>query len=504
MCRSSQATLAALGATAGATGLLAARAEDDALAGAALAPAALAALVVFGVVALVIAVRRARAVTERRTRTGLVTAIVLGVVAAAAWAALAAAATGAPRALRLHQAALARPGAAVALVGMAAALALARRPAVRWAALACAVLAALPIVAGSRSFLLRFARDPFLAHPEPLATRTAAARPVRETRIGSGAAQLRLSPSWSRFAVRAMETGGADDEPRPSARLSVRSFSGPEREVEAEDLRFLNDLRVLALVRVPAGLELRAVSLDDAQDVSWSQAIPDVRGPRLELDTGLGLWRVSGMDAESRAAVVIVGRINEDGFEARRWPLLDPGGGAALPPVASAQAALAVRLQMDGAAWPALALAGGTPVPLRSELWALGPEGARLLGTSGLELRCAEPPIEHADPTFVCVAWDGRRTLFWTVNAKTGGLTPIGSFDGRIEALLPAPLGRLVGWADEGLVWVDPARRELSRVRLPADAARPSELAPGSESFGALATAPDGAIVTVYQVEPGE
>ena len=71
--------------------------------------------------------------------------------------------------------------------------------------------------------------------------------------------------------------------------------------MEAEDLRFLNDLRVLALVRVPAGLELRAVSLDDAQDVSWSQALPDLRAPRLELDGALGLWRVTGTEPGARA-----------------------------------------------------------------------------------------------------------------------------------------------------------------------------------------------------------
>ena len=89
----------------------------------------------------------------------------------------------------------------------------------------------------------------------------------------------------------------------PSSRISVRSFSGPEREIEAEDLRFLNDLRVLAMVRVPDGLELRAASLDDAQDVTWRQPLPDVRDGRLDLDTGLGLWRVIGTAPRSGLVV---------------------------------------------------------------------------------------------------------------------------------------------------------------------------------------------------------
>ena len=157
------------------------------------------------------------------------------------------------------------------------------------------------------------------------------ARPLREARIDSAATQLRLSPSASRFSVRPLEPGEPEEEAQPQRRISVRSFSGPEREVEAEDLRFLNDLRVLALVRAPAGLELRAVSLDDAQDVSWSQALPDLRAPRLEVDGALGLWRVAGTEPGTRATVVVGGRLNEDGYEGHRWPLLPAGGGGRGP-----------------------------------------------------------------------------------------------------------------------------------------------------------------------------
>lgn len=502
MFRASQGTLAALGATAVATGLLASRQDETHTpAGATLTAAALASLVVFGALALLVAVLRARAVRERRARTGLLTAALLGVFAAMAWAGLAMAAAGAPRALRLHQAAQGRPAAAVALLGVAAALAFARRPLARWAALPAALLAALPIAAGSRWFLDRFANDPFLADPPPLQPRTLAVRPLRETRIGSAAAQLRLSPSASRFSVRPVEGGAADDDPQPARRLSVRSFSGPEREVEAEDLRFLNDLRVLALVRVPPGLELRAMSLDDAQDVSWSQALPDLRAPRLELDSGLGLWRVTGTEPGGRAVMVVGGRLNEDGFAGHRWPLLPPSdAGAVLPPVASQHAALAVRVYLEPGAMPALMLGSAPSVPLRSELWALGTDGPRLIASSGLEVRCADPPLDHPDATFTCMVFDGRRTLLWSVDARSGRLDPKASLPGRIFAVQPAPHQRLLAWTEEGLARIDPTRREAAHLQLPADAERPVELAPVGESLGALATTHDTAVVTVYHV----
>jgi Zn-dependent protease with chaperone function len=501
MFRASQGTLAALGATAVATGLLALRQDDDPAGGAStLAAVSLAALVVFGALALVVAVLRSRTVPERRTRAGLVTAALLGVFAALAWAGLIAAAAGMPRALRLHQAALTRPSAAVALLGVAAALALTRRPAARWAALLAALVSVLPVLAGSRWFLDRFARDPFLAHPQPLVIQDLPAHPRRETRIGSAARQLRFSPSASRFAVRPVEPE-ADGEPRTARRLSVRSFSGPERELEAEDLGFLNDLRVLALVRVPAGLELRAVSLDDAQDVSWIQPLPDVRAPRLELDTGLGVWRVTGTEPDGRAAMVIGGRLNEDGFEGHRWTLLpESDTGVPQPPVASQRAALAIRVHLEIGSMPALMLAPVPSVPTRSEVWALAPGVPRLVATSGLELRCVDPPIGHADAKFTCLAYDGRRTVLWTVDARAGHLDPVASLPGRIFALQPAPDGRLLGWAEDGLVQVDLARGEAVRLQLPPAAERPTELAPAGDALGALAAADGGAVVTVYQV----
>ena len=91
-------------------------------------------------------------------------------------------------------------------------------------------------------------------------------------------------------------------------------------------------------------------------------------------------------------------------------------------------------------------------MPLRSELWTLGVDGPRLLATSGLELRCADPPIDHADTRFTCLAFDGRRTLLWSVDARTAELAAVASLPGRVYALQPAPDGTLLGWAEEGLV----------------------------------------------------
>jgi hypothetical protein len=440
-------------------------------------------------------------VRERRTRAGAVTAALLGLFALAAWTGLAVAAAGTPRALRLHQAALSRPSAAVALLGLAAALALVRRPLARGAALLAAVLAALPVVAASRWFLDRFARDPFLAHPEALVARTLPARPLREARIGSMAMQLRLSPSASRFSVRPVDPAN-EDPARPPRRISVRSFSGPEREVEAADLRFLNDLRVLALVHAGAGLELRAMSLDDVQDVSWRQTLPDLAGPRLELEGALGEWRVTGTAPDGRAAVVLGGRLNETGFTERRWPLLPAAeAGVDLPPVVSAQGGLAVRLHVEASALPALMWAGvPTGLPMQSELWALGADGPRRIAVSGLEVRCADPPVVHGDARFACLSFDGRQTLLWSVDARTGSLEPLAALPERIFTLQPAPQGRWLGWAESGLVWIDARAREAAAVQLPADAARPTELSPLGESLGALALAPDGAVVTLYHV----
>jgi hypothetical protein len=193
--------------------------------------------------------------------------------------------------------------------------------------------------------------------------------------------------------------------------------------------------------------------------------------------------------------------VNEGGFAGHRWSLLpESDTGAPLPPVASQRAALVVRVHLEAGAMPALMLAPTASVPLRSEVWALAPGTPRLVATSGLELRCVDPPIDHADAKFICLAHDGRRTVLWTVDARMGHLDPLASLPGRIFALQPAPDGKLLGWAEEGLVEVDVARGEAVRLQLPAGAERPSELAPAGDALGTLAATHAGAVVTVYQL----
>jgi hypothetical protein len=274
------------------------------------------------------------------------------------------------------------------------------------------------------------------------------------------------------------------------------------RELEAEDLGFLNDLRVLALVRTPAGLELRAMSLEEARDVSWRRSLPALRSPVLDLDSRIGDWRITGDDPGGRATVVLWGRVGDDSVQERRWPA-PPRAPAAAPlrVVACEQAALGLHVLVDRPPVPALLMAGLPLVQSRSELWALGPSAPRVLATTALEIGCARPPMSPFDAAFTCTAFDGKRTLLWSVDAQSGALAAVGSLPGHVFGLQPAGRRRFLGRTDEGdLLHIDPATRDVVQVQLPPGAERPVELVAVGGSLTALSATPHSAVVTVYQL----
>ncbi|HEV8310699.1 MAG TPA: M48 family metalloprotease, partial [Methylomirabilota bacterium] len=309
--------LAATGITAIAGVLLALR---DPIAGVftpALHSGALATLAGLGGVIVWLALARRRTEGEPHgVATGL-TLAVLGIAAIPAWSALLWVAMSGAGGLRLHQAARAAPSATVALLGLAGALLLVPRRPARWAAAIAAILAVVPLGLGAGWFHDRFGYDPLATAGPALRWSGGSLRVVGQAR-GVGATGLRLSPSGREYAVRSL--------PRPEGRRWLASFligrfDGGHREIEAYDLAFLGDGKVLALAYPGPGPEpeLRVAALDDLADSGWHRTLPRFAVQALSADPATGAWRVSGWGSPDDALVVISGHVGRDAVATTAW-----------------------------------------------------------------------------------------------------------------------------------------------------------------------------------------
>jgi Zn-dependent protease with chaperone function len=470
-------------------------------------------IAILGVCALLLGVARAREAPETR-RVGIaLTAGVLGALGLLAWLAVIVSALPGPVTARLHDGARAMPSAALALWGCAAALLLVPLPRARAGAIALAILGAIPVLVGSGVFADRVVGDPLRVANRSLTSEARDAGTASQIQLDKIATGLRVSPSGSRFALQPWagreEEDDVDDQEPARAPMLVGDFSGSSRPIEGDDLGFLDEERALVLASTSKTAELKILDVTESSSSLWRVVLPPVANPRLSVDASAGTWIVAGVDRQWSHAIGLSGRVGEDAFATRRWPLprsrgaVQPPGSVAYAP--GSDAAVVSTISVPGAS--ARGMAGLTgpwlaflPVsPMQWELWRLAPEGPRRLAASRGPLSCLTTPVDQA--TVLCWSVQRGATLLWRVTPSSGAVEPVGSlpFWGRNPQI--GPDGRLAFLSPEGAVLlVDLSSRALTRVTLAGAALRAFTVMPAGGKIIALSRRPQGSTVTAYEL----
>ncbi|HET7291312.1 MAG TPA: M48 family metalloprotease [Vicinamibacteria bacterium] len=365
-----------------------------------------------------------------------VVATLLGLLGAASSAGLLLAALHEPRLARVHVVAAERPGAAVAFVALASMLLVARR--LTWAA-ALGAVGALPLLAASQA-AARLSEDPLLRTAPVLRTTERRLGEIASVRLEASASDVRLAPDASVWAVR--EHGAEAEE--PAIRFRVGRFSGTSRLVDALDVAFLRDERLLRLRDGGGRSVLEATGLMD-DEPTWRLELPSFAGSTLEL-AGDGLdWLVTGWSFDERGLLIASGRVGEATVSLRPSRTAS-GVGSTSQQVAGARETLVLRWQARLAPFAVVAALSGTPLTTVELLWSAA-GGERSIARTPGQVRCI-PRRAAAD--FVCATSQAGRTRFFRLPEGGSRFAPLGTLEARTWREQLGADGRLYAWAENG------------------------------------------------------
>jgi hypothetical protein len=386
----------------------------------------------------------------------------------------------------------------VAPLAVAAALLTLAGARARWAALAAMALALAILGTGSEWFADRFASDPLLSRSAEPAWRAGAARALRQARLEWRARDLRLAPAGLAFAVR--QTPDDDDRPGP---FHVGRFEGDVRAIDAVDLRFLADGRLLVLTGSGAGAGLRVVAPDGAPPDPWRREWPGLVARDLLVDPASGDWRVAAYDARGPAFVIVAGTVGRDDVVERRWTIPAAEHPEDLDYLAGRRFLLEPRYTRRPPPAPMGWLLDRLGIRDRGdpqwELWRLGAAGDHRLLASAIPVHCTAPrlPVE----VLTCIVYDrGVRTLVWSLDAEGGALSVLGALPGDAGAIALGPDGRVAAKTPQGGVLLESATKSAVRFPLPGEPGRVAGLALEAGGLGVLARHGSHSTVTVYEV----
>jgi Zn-dependent protease with chaperone function len=447
----------------------------------------------FGAVAVAVAAIRLLRGGPARRVPALAAVLVSGLPALFTVLAMAAAARPRPHLALLHQAAAGSPRSVVLLLAASAAFALGPWRPARWVALPGVAAAGALLLAGTSLFGLGPGADPALGPVGRVLERPATAEVLREARLDRPAAQLRISPLGSRFAVRI----GGDE----GTRFRVGDFAGTSQEIDALDLGFLGEDRLAVLEQAGDASALVVRDLELRPLASWP--LPALESPRLLVDPWSGRWRAVGHDQGQ--LVLVEG--DAQAQRVSRFPLPQAPLGRYQVPYAAEGSVLLVTRGIDGP--------GGTAALLVPMLLGLAPGGASHLQVltpdgpgaeldSSLPLACAEPP--PGGPGLVCLAFDPRGTTLALFRAGQVRGTPLGrlrGYAGEGQVAFFAEMVAVRRWSDEEseIALLDLARSGEARLLggLPGPA---ESLAAGQGVLGLLVAQRGGARVVMVRL-PG-
>ena len=370
-----------------------------------------------------------------------------------------------------------------ALLGLAAALLTTQRPALLRVGVA---LLAAGILAGPGLKLVETLRS-----RPTVAGATERGTLARTTQLDlpwrSGA--LRVSPTGTRAAVMTREA------PRAPDHFLILGLESGRADIEARDLRFLDDSNALTLIESSNRTLLQHMELaESAASEAWSIALPPLSTPTVSSVKGSG-WAVVGYDGDAEEFVGLAGRVGSPGVNRYRWPVDD----------SERVDAEVVEILPDGRG--IRAISGVTPLARlpwgtwiydrggrrQTRVWRLTGNTQELLAVWPTAAGCHL--VTHSAAEVVCVGDQHERTLIWRFGLDAGPTRPVAvpevarrtgvSPDGRFVAL----------WGKDALVVVDLDRALAMRRSLPAEAGVPMHVVPLADRLIAMFRRPRAAPV---------
>ena len=164
-------------------------------------------------------------------------------------------------------------------------------------------------------------------HGPSVRARELMAHRTSELDLGEGGYRLEISPDARHFAVQSAvgsDHGLVHDEEDLTFRWTLGSFDGTTRSIEAVDLAFVEETRVLAMRPERDSLlvgieEVVLPSVESAHGGGWRRMLPGLTGPQLFVDQSEGRWSIVGR-AETGELVAYTGFV-DDAREPteRRW-----------------------------------------------------------------------------------------------------------------------------------------------------------------------------------------
>lgn len=376
------------------------------------------------------------------------------------------------------------PNACVGLAAAAVALLTTKRPVFSRVAIALAVLALTPVAlaVGAR-----------VVPSSGLSWREGSANVVNRADVGTVAGTLRIAPSATRFAVTLVTPGRQGLPPA----FQVGDFTGAQRPLAALDVAFLDDRRLLALVREELGLAVQLVAAVGTVP-AWRVPLAELAAPRVAV-LGKDGWQVIGTEPISEATVVVSGRIGSDAITVKRWTL----EGEADTERAFLAADTLYRVTVRPAPW-ALSrwatvwmLLGPRSEVAHTSLARLGPEGWKTLATWRRPVRCEAV----ADGRVVCLAPLIASTRVFVLEPGGTQLLTVGEIPGPVWRWSAGATGEIGMITSDGRgALLDITTRRVTQFPLEADAGGPVEALPLPGRLAVLARSRSGSTVSVYEV----
>jgi hypothetical protein len=268
--------------------------------------------------------------------------------------------------------------------------------------------------------------------------------------------------------------------------------------VEASDLVFIDERRVLLLTLGEAGAVIKVAAFDGAPAVDWSERVPELRSASLSYSAARNRWVLLGR-AEDGTIVRATGTVGSAGVERTTWKGPPERDGWISAIGTRGDAAIAFQKRYGyGILGSALALR--MPLALlhmypESHVWRLGPDARVEAGRSLLDVLCVDEGL--ADDGVLCTASDGARTRILAIDPATAAVTALAMVKGPFYADRLAARGWLSGWWHGRAVAIHLDTRRA--VTLPSVAGEYVEFVAPAESVIAAATeVEDGTRVRIY------
>lgn len=339
----------------------------------------------------------------------------------------------------LHQAARGSPSAVLLPLALAGALLWSPRKPLR-AVSALAVGSSLVAGGvGSQAFLDRFGGDLFLKPAPALKVRTLD-HPIHEFSVSFAIGALQLSPGGRSIAALTHSEDGR-------ATIHLGRAGGTLTPVDADGALFVDDDHAIAWTIDGSRTDLREITVAAPETTSWQLRVSGLPAPTMSLDAKSKRWRLT-----SRAGANVIeareGVIGSDRITNYRWSVPEGRSALFMPIAQSGDRVLAVEPRPD-LTFPAIDPLGAFVFLLasgpqwRSTIWTLGPDEARDLGTSRLELECHPVPLAARG---ACQIFDASRTRFFAVDAGAGDITAVASLPGRFQAGGEPQGSWITGW----------------------------------------------------------